>query len=125
MSASFRLCSICEAALKNANTQLTTLGRDVHVRQIIGETFVPTTYERSKRKIRVRPMKGQGFASDVRIKFSLELRDRVPVGTLFKVWVSTDDNWDTRFLRSSGQPVKIAREDALLFISEHSDDVWE
>lgn len=70
-------------------------------------------------------MHGQGFASDVRITFSPDHRFKVPVGTLFKVWVTKVRHPTKPYLRSSGRPEEISLKDAQLYISEHLNDVRE
>ncbi len=69
------------------------------MRQIIVETF--RAYgEASKNAVRVRPLVGQGLSTDLRVSFSVQLRNFHPVGTLFKVWVVEVIREGTLFLRS-------------------------
>lgn len=68
-------------------------------RQIIVQTF--WSYgEASKNAVRVRPLADQGFSTDLRVSFSVELRNSRPVGTLFKAWVVEADYQGTPFLKS-------------------------
>lgn len=93
--------------------------------QIIAETFATTTCEGSNNSVRLRPVEGQGFARDVRIKFSNQLRYDVPVGTLFKIWVTEVNHPTKPYLASSGEPVLVSQEDAFLFISKNRKDIRE
>lgn len=42
--------------------------------------------EPSRSDVRVRPIPGQGFASDMHVECSKDMRDAYPVGTRFRIW---------------------------------------
>lgn len=53
-------------------------------KEIVVVTFRPEG-ENSPNKIRVYPMRGQGYSEDLRVAFSLDIRYSRPAGTLFKI----------------------------------------
>ena len=69
--------------------------------QIIVETFYAPG-EKSRSPIRVRPLAGQGFCTDVRVECSKEMRRAFPVGQLFCIYAKLISRLDSPdFLYSS------------------------
>jgi hypothetical protein len=69
--------------------------------QIIVQTFYAPG-EKSRSPIRVRPLPGQGFSSDMRVECSREMRTAYPVGQLFCIYVKVTCRLDSPdFLYSS------------------------
>jgi len=54
--------------------------------QIIVQTFYAPG-EKSRSPIRVRPLPGQGFSTDIRVECSREMRTAFPVGQFFCIYV--------------------------------------
>jgi len=52
---------------------------------IIAETFIPESHESTDAKIRVRPIKGQGISTDLRIECPRKVREEFPLGTKFEM----------------------------------------
>lgn len=68
---------------------------------VIVETF-NAGGEKSRSPIRVRPLSGQGFSSDMRVECSREMRTAFPVGQLFLIFVKLTSRLDSPdFLYSS------------------------
>ena len=87
--------------------------------EIILETFEPKVNEGSKNKIRVRPLKGQGYPTGTRVSCSTNVRTSYPKGTLFKVFAYYADTGGSRkrYLVAKLEPNKIiSMEDADSFI---------
>ena len=55
--------------------------------ELIVETFEPDRSE-SRHEIRVRPVAGQGYPEDARVRFPLALRSNRQLGTKFRVLAS-------------------------------------
>ncbi len=68
-----------------------------HDRYFIIETY-ENIGERSPRKIRARPLAGQGVPTNLKIECSVAMRDTHPPGTLFKVDCKVTDREGTPFL---------------------------
>jgi len=69
--------------------------------QIIVETFYAPG-EKSRSPIRVRPLAGQGFTTDMRVECSKEMRTAFPVGQLFCIYAKLISRLDSPdFLYSS------------------------
>jgi hypothetical protein len=69
--------------------------------QIIVETFYAPG-EKTISPIRVRPLPGQGFSTDIRVECSREMRTAFPVGQLFCIYVKLTSRLDSPdFLYSS------------------------
>lgn len=69
--------------------------------QIIVQTFYAPG-EKSRSPIRVRPLPGQGFRTDMRVECSKEMRTAFPIGQLFCIYVKLTSRLDSPdFLYSS------------------------
>jgi hypothetical protein len=88
-----------------------------HYRYFIIETYVAVG-ERSPRKIRARPLSGQGVSTALNLECSVAMREAHPPGTLFKVDCKVTDREGTPYLyRYYGWPYEIVSpEQAQLFI---------
>ena len=64
-------------------------------REYIVETFWQVA-EPSRRKIRVRPVPGQGLRLDLRVHCRTDMRERYPVGTQFRVRAKLTTHRDGR-----------------------------
>ena len=86
--------------------------------QIIVKSFRPSTREGSKNDVRLRPIMSQGFDSDMRVAFSVDVRYECKVGTLFKVWVTIVDHPTQPYLRTVRQHELeiVSKTEALAFI---------
>jgi hypothetical protein len=82
-------------------------------KQIIVETFYAVN-ERSTRKIRVRPLDGQGYSNTWRVSFPEALRFSTAVGTLFKVRVTVCNRGP--HLKASGPYTIVSRNEADAFM---------
>jgi hypothetical protein len=69
--------------------------------KIIVQTFYAPG-EKSRSPIRVRPLPGQGFITDMRVECSREMRTAFPIGQLFCIYVKVTSRLDSLdFLYSS------------------------
>lgn len=61
---------------------------------IEAETFIPNNHEFTDARVRVRPVDGQGFADNIRVRFPRSVRNKHEVGTRFKVKVKLSQRED-------------------------------
>lgn len=54
-------------------------------KKIYVETFRPRSHEPTDANIRVRPLPGQGYTTDMRVECSRKMRDDYPIGTVFEI----------------------------------------
>jgi hypothetical protein len=73
-----------------------------YYKDVIIETFHHTGGN-SKHTIRARPLPGQGLSCSLRVECSSSMRDRHPVGTLFKVRAKIKDTAQDHHLYTSWQ----------------------
>ena len=73
--------------------------KDVY-QYLLVETFKPTIHEPTDAKIRVRPLPGQGVPTDLRVECSRSIREKYPVGTVFRIWAKLTDMEGTDFIYS-------------------------
>ena len=52
---------------------------------IVVETFIPKNHEHTDANIRVRPVEGQGYSTDLRVECSRSVRKNHPVGTKLRI----------------------------------------
>jgi hypothetical protein len=68
-----------------------------HYRYFIIETY-ENKGEPSSKKVRARPLAGQGVSPSLNVECSVAMRDSYPPGTLFKVDCKVTDREGTAFL---------------------------
>jgi hypothetical protein len=89
--------------------------------QIIVETFYAPG-EKSRSPIRVRPLAGQGFTTDMRVECSKEMRTAFPVGQLFCIYAKLISRLDSPdFLYSSYRDNwnPVSKDEAQAFIKKN------
>lgn len=69
----------------------------IHYRYFIIETY-ENRGEPSNKKVRARPLPGQGVSLQLNVECSVAMREAYPVGTLFKVDCKVTDREGTSFL---------------------------
>lgn len=78
-----------------------------HYRYFIIETY-ENRGEPSSKKVRARPLPGQGVSPNLKVECSTAMREAYPPGTLFKVDCKVTDRQGTPFLyRYSAWPYEV------------------
>lgn len=91
-----------------------------HYRYFIIETY-ENRGEPSNKKVRARPIAGQGVSTFLNVECSSAMREAHPPGTLFKVDCKVTDRQGTTFLyRHFSWPYQIVTSDQALQFIEHN-----
>ncbi|MFM0239883.1 MULTISPECIES: hypothetical protein [Paraburkholderia] len=90
--------------------------------EIIVETYKPYG-EPSSAGLRVRPLPGQGFDTNLKVECSRSMRQQYPAGSLFRLVVKMIEREGTKFLYAyHAAPFEhVSREEAEQFISTMFD----
>ena len=90
-----------------------------HYRYFIIETY-ENRGEPSSKKVRARPLPGQGVSSNLNLECSSAMREAHPPGTLFKVDCKVTDRQGTPFLyRHFSWPYEVVTSDQAKHFIEH------
>jgi hypothetical protein len=90
-----------------------------HYRYFIIETY-ENKGEASSKKVRARPIAGQGVSTGLNLECSVKMREAYPPGTLFKVDCKVTDREGTPFLyRHFSWPYEIVTPEEAQHFIEH------